>query len=63
MVVAVALAKLVAPDNPAPDQEYVTPDAGPPTNVVEVFAQVNVPPIADADGEVVFWDTATLPVV
>jgi hypothetical protein len=63
VVVAVAFAKFVAPDNPTPDQEYVTPDTGPPTNVVEVFAQVNVPPIADADGEVVFWDTATLPVV
>ena len=49
------MAKFVAPDNPTPDQEYVTPDTGPPTKVVEVFAQVNVPPVADAVGTVVFW--------
>ena len=54
-MVAVALAKFVAPDNPTPDQEYVTPDTGPPTNVVDVLAQLNVPPVADADGTVVFW--------
>ena len=62
-MVAVTFAKVVAPDKPAPDQAYVTPDAGPPTNVVEVFAHVKVPPVAEAEGAVVFWVTATLPVV
>ena len=60
---AVALANVVAPDNPTPDQEYVTPVAGPPVNTVEVVAQVKVPPVADADGVVVFCVTDTLPVV
>ncbi len=62
-MVAVAFAKVVAPVKPAPDQAYVTPDSGPPAKVVEVFAQVNVPPVADALGAVVFWVTATVPVV
>ena len=62
-MVAVAFASVVAPDKPAPDQAYVTPDDGPPTNVVEVFAQLNVPPTADADGEVVFWVMDTDPIV
>ncbi len=53
-MVAVAFASVVAPDNPAPDQAYVTPDAGPPTNTVDVLEQVKVPPIADAEGAVVF---------
>ena len=53
----------VAPDNPVPNQEYVTPDNGPPTKVVEVFAQVKVPPVAVADGTVVFWVTNKVPVV
>ena len=63
MVVAVAFAKFVAPDKPDPDQLYVTPDNGPPTNVVEVFEHVNVPPVAVATGVAVFWVTDTLPVV
>lgn len=54
VAVAVAFAKLVAPVNPAPVHEQVTPDNGPPTKVVEVFAQVKVPPVAVADGAVVF---------
>lgn len=62
-MLAVALAKFVAPDNPTPDQAYVTPDAGPPTNVVDVLAQVNVPPVAVADGAVVFCVIAKDPVV
>lgn len=32
------VAEVVAPDNPGLDQEYVTPDTGPPTNVVDVLA-------------------------
>ena len=63
VAVAVAFAKLVAPDNPDPVQLYVTPDSGPPAKVVEVLAQVNVPPVAVALGAVVFWVTATVPVV
>ncbi len=53
-MVAVAFAKVVAPDKPAPVQAYVTPDAGPPTNTVDVLEHVNVPPVAEAEGAVVF---------
>ena len=53
-MVAVAFAKVVAPDKPAPDQAYVTPDAGPPTNTVDVLEHVKVPFVELANGAVVF---------
>lgn len=58
VVVAVAFAKLIAPDKPAPVQLYATPDKGPPCNIAEELIHViAVAKLAVAAGAVVLVPT------